>query len=37
VQYLMAVSLVTMLPCILLFFVAQRAFVEGLGQGAVKG
>jgi multiple sugar transport system permease protein len=37
VQYLMAVSLVTMLPCILLFFVAQRAFVEGLGKGAVKG
>lgn len=37
VQYLMAVSLVTMLPCILLFFVAQRQFVEGLGKGAVKG
>lgn len=37
VHYLMAVSLVTMLPCILLFFVAQRAFVEGLGKGAVKG
>ncbi|MEZ6016462.1 MAG: carbohydrate ABC transporter permease [Planctomycetota bacterium] len=37
VQYLMAVSLVTMLPCILLFFGAQRAFVEGLGKGAVKG
>lgn len=37
VQYLMAVSLVTMIPCILLFFVAQRQFVEGLGKGAVKG
>ena len=33
----MAVSLVTMLPCILLFFVAQKQFVEGLGKGAVKG
>ncbi len=37
VQYLMAVSLVTMAPCILLFFSAQRAFIEGLGKGAVKG
>ena len=37
VQYLMAVSLVTMLPCIALFFVAQKQFVEGLGKGAVKG
>jgi multiple sugar transport system permease protein len=37
VQYLMAVSLITMLPCILLFFAAQRQFVEGLGKGAVKG
>lgn len=37
VHYLMAVSLVTMLPCILLFLVAQRQFVEGLQKGAVKG
>ncbi|MEM9378960.1 MAG: carbohydrate ABC transporter permease [Planctomycetota bacterium] len=37
VQYLMAVSLVTMIPCIALFFVAQKQFVEGLGKGAVKG
>ena len=37
VQHLMAVSLVTMLPCIALFFVAQKQFVEGLGKGAVKG
>lgn len=37
VQYLMAVSVVTMIPCIVLFFVAQRHLVEGLGKGAVKG
>ncbi|MCB9916308.1 MAG: carbohydrate ABC transporter permease [Planctomycetes bacterium] len=37
VQYLMALSLITMIPCILLFLVAQRQFVEGLGKGAVKG
>ena len=37
VQYLMAVSIVTMIPCILLFFVAQKQFVEGLSKGAVKG
>lgn len=37
VQYLMAVSLVTMLPCIVLFFVAQKQLVEGLSAGAVKG
>ncbi len=37
VQYLMALSLITMIPCILLFLVAQRQFIEGLGKGAVKG
>jgi ABC-type glycerol-3-phosphate transport system permease component len=37
VHLLMAASLVTMLPCILLFLVAQRQFVEGLSRGAVKG
>lgn len=37
VQFLMAVSVVTMLPCILLFFVAQKQLVEGLSRGAVKG
>lgn len=37
VQYLMALSLITMIPCILLFLVAQRQFIEGLGSGAVKG
>lgn len=34
---LMAASLVTMLPCIVLFFVAQRQFVGGLTLGGVKG
>lgn len=34
---LMAASIVAMLPCIILFFSAQRAFVQGLSSGAVKG
>jgi ABC-type glycerol-3-phosphate transport system permease component len=37
VNLLMASSIITMLPCILLFFVAQRHFVKGLNLGAVKG
>jgi len=37
VHLLMAASLVTMLPCILLFLAAQRQFIEGLGSGGVKG
>jgi ABC-type glycerol-3-phosphate transport system permease component len=37
VHLLMAASLVAMLPCVLLFFVAQRQFVGGLSIGAVKG
>jgi|CXWL01.1.fsa_nt_gi ABC-type glycerol-3-phosphate transport system permease component len=36
-HYLMAASLVTMIPCIALFLVAQRQFVSGLTLGAVKG
>jgi ABC-type glycerol-3-phosphate transport system permease component len=36
-HFLMAASIVTMLPCIVLFFVAQRQFVGGLSIGAVKG
>lgn len=36
-HYLMAASLVTMIPCIILFFVAQRQFISGLSLGAVKG
>lgn len=34
---MMAASVVTMVPCIVLFFVAQRQFVGGLSLGAVKG
>jgi ABC-type glycerol-3-phosphate transport system permease component len=34
---LMAASLVTMVPCILLFLAAQEQFVGGLQLGAVKG
>lgn len=34
---MMAASIVTMIPCIVLFFVAQRQFVGGLSLGAVKG
>ena len=37
VHLLMAASLVTMIPCILLFAAAQRQFIEGLARGAVKG
>jgi multiple sugar transport system permease protein len=37
VHLLMAASLVAMLPCVLLFFVAQKQFVGGLSIGAVKG
>jgi multiple sugar transport system permease protein len=37
VHLLMALSVVTMIPCIVLFFAAQKHFIEGLGRGAVKG
>ncbi|TWT39955.1 L-arabinose transport system permease protein AraQ [Phycisphaerae bacterium RAS1] len=37
IHLLMAASIVTMLPCIVLFFVAQKQFVGGLTLGAVKG
>lgn len=36
-HYLMAASIVTMLPCIVLFFFAQKHFVGGLTLGGVKG
>lgn len=36
-HYLMAASIVTMIPCIVLFFVAQKQFLGGLSLGAVKG
>lgn len=34
---LMAASIVTMIPCVVLFLVAQRQFVGGLRLGAIKG
>jgi len=37
VHLLMAASLVTMLPCVVVFFVAQKQLVGGLSLGAVKG
>ncbi|MSR17572.1 MAG: carbohydrate ABC transporter permease [Phycisphaerales bacterium] len=37
VHLLMAASIVTMIPCLLIFFAAQRHFVEGLSRGGVKG
>ena len=37
VHLLMALSVVTMIPCALLFMSAQKQFIEGLGSGAVKG
>ena len=36
-HWLMAASVVTMIPCIVLFFAAQKQFVSGLNLGAVKG
>ena len=35
--YLMAASLVTMLPVILVFFLAQRSFIEGITLTGMKG
>ena len=37
VHLLMAGSVITMIPCIVLFFCAQRHFIKGLNLGAVKG
>ena len=37
VHLLMALSLLTMIPCIVLFIAALKTFVEGLARGAVKG
>ncbi len=34
---LMAGSVITMLPCVILFFAAQRHFIKGLNLGAIKG
>ena len=37
VQLLMAASFVTMLPCIVLFFAAQRYFVQSTAASGLKG
>lgn len=37
VHLLMALSVLTMIPCITLFLAAQKTFIEGIGRGAVKG
>lgn len=36
-QLLMAASVVTMLPCVLIFFFAQRLFIQGIVVSGVKG
>lgn len=36
-SYLMAASLVTMLPVIVVFFIAQKSFVEGIALTGLKG
>ena len=36
-SHLMAVSVVVMLPCLILFFVAQRTFIQGIVVTGVKG
>jgi ABC-type glycerol-3-phosphate transport system permease component len=36
-QLLMAASVMTTLPCVLLFFVAQRYFVQGIVMSGIKG
>jgi multiple sugar transport system permease protein len=35
--YLMAASLVTMLPVLIVFFLAQRLFIEGITFSGLKG
>lgn len=36
-HYLMAVSLLVMLPCLLLFFLAQKYFISGIALTGIKG
>jgi multiple sugar transport system permease protein len=36
-QYLMAATLVTLLPVLVLFFAAQRYFIQGISVSGVKG
>jgi len=37
ISYLMAATTVTMLPCLIIFFVAQRLFIQGVVISGVKG
>ena len=37
ITYLMAASTVTMLPCLILFFIAQKLFIQGVVISGVKG
>lgn len=37
ITYLMAASTVTMLPCLIIFFVAQKLFIQGVVISGVKG
>jgi multiple sugar transport system permease protein len=36
-SYLMAASLVTMLPVVIVFFLAQRVFIQGITMTGMKG
>ena len=36
-QLLMAAATFTMLPIVVLYFIAQRQFIEGIAAGGVKG
>jgi multiple sugar transport system permease protein len=35
--YMMAAATVTMLPCLLLFFIAQKLFIQGVVVSGIKG
>lgn len=37
ISYMMAAAFVTMLPCLIIFFVAQRLFIQGVVVTGVKG
>lgn len=37
ISYMMAAATVTMLPCLILFFVAQKLFIQGVVVSGVKG
>ncbi len=36
-HWLMAAAVVTMLPCLVVFFVAQKSFVQGIATTGLKG